>query len=140
VEEYKKPEFEVKIDAPSEPVSLGDKVTATITAKYYFGSPVTNAKVHYKITRSAYDARWYPVGRWDWFYEPGYWWFAADYFWYPGFRTWCTPRPIHPWWGRGWSVEQPEVVSEADVPVGPDGTVKVDFNTAVAKAAYGDQD
>src|SRR5256885_5720828 len=36
VEEYKKPEFEVKVDAPTEPVMLGEKITATINAKYYF--------------------------------------------------------------------------------------------------------
>ena len=40
VEEYKKPEFEVTVDAPTEPVMLGEKITATIRAKYYFGSPV----------------------------------------------------------------------------------------------------
>ena len=44
VEEYKKPEFEVKIEAPKDPVQLGEKVTATIEAKYYFGAPVTEAK------------------------------------------------------------------------------------------------
>ena len=41
VEEYKKPEFEVKVEAPKEPVMLGEKITATIKAKYYFGAPVT---------------------------------------------------------------------------------------------------
>ena len=45
VEEYKKPEFEVTVDAPTEPVMLGEKITAKIRAKYYFGSPVTNATV-----------------------------------------------------------------------------------------------
>lgn len=38
VEEYKKPEFEVTVDAPSEPVQLGEKITATINARYYFES------------------------------------------------------------------------------------------------------
>ncbi|MDR0326758.1 MAG: hypothetical protein LBI05_00525, partial [Planctomycetaceae bacterium] len=51
VEEYKKPEYEVTIDAPKEPVSLGDKVTATINAKYYFGSPVSEATVKYTVLR-----------------------------------------------------------------------------------------
>ncbi|HUG20036.1 MAG TPA: MG2 domain-containing protein, partial [Planctomycetaceae bacterium] len=50
VEEYKKPEYEVTVDAPSDPVKLGELVTAKIVAKYYFGAPVTNAKVHYKVT------------------------------------------------------------------------------------------
>ena len=31
---------------------LGEKITATITAKYYFGSPVTKAKVKYKVLRT----------------------------------------------------------------------------------------
>ncbi|MEX0642407.1 MAG: MG2 domain-containing protein, partial [Pirellulales bacterium] len=38
VEEYKKPEYQVTVDAPSEPVMLGEKITSTIRAKYYFGS------------------------------------------------------------------------------------------------------
>ena len=52
VEEYKKPEFEVTVEAPTEPVMLGEKITATIRAKYYFGSPVTEATVKYKVLRS----------------------------------------------------------------------------------------
>src|SRR5262249_10596404 len=41
VEEYKKPEFEVKVEAPKEPVQLGEKIEAKIDARYYFGAPVT---------------------------------------------------------------------------------------------------
>ncbi len=37
VEEYKKPEFEVNVEAPKTPVMLGEKVAATIKANYYFG-------------------------------------------------------------------------------------------------------
>ncbi len=140
VEEYKKPEYEVKVEAPTEPIALGEKTTATISAKYYFGSPVVNAKVKYKVTRTAYDARWYPAAAWDWFYEPGYWWFASDYLWYPGWERWGCPRPIHAWWPGPWSDQQPEIVSENEVAIGPDGTVKVEIDTSVAKAAYGDQD
>ncbi len=55
VEEYKKPEFEVKIESPTKPVMLGEKVPATIKARYYFGSPVGKAKVKYKITRTTAD-------------------------------------------------------------------------------------
>ena len=69
VEEYKKPEFEVKVDAPTEPAMLGETISATIKANYYFGAPVINAHVKYKVTRTAYSANWYPVGRWDWFYR-----------------------------------------------------------------------
>ena len=140
VEEYKKPEFEVTIDAPTEPVMLGDKVTATVKSKYYFGSPVTNATVKVKVTRSAADARWYPIGAWDWFYEPGYWWFAHDYAWYPGWSVWGTYAPVRRWYRSYFPAEQPEVVMENEVPVGPDGLVKVEIDTAVAKAMYADQD
>ncbi len=68
VEEYKKPEFEVTVDAPGEPVELGEKIDATIKARYYFGSPVSEGKVKYKVVRTTRDTQWYPVGPWDWLY------------------------------------------------------------------------
>ncbi len=138
VEEYKKPEFEVQVEAPKEPVRLGEKIEAAITAKYYFGAPVTKAKVKYKVLRTSHDSRWYPRGDWDWFYGSGYWWFASDYLWYPGFREWGCLRPIPPWWGRGH--EPPEVVLENEVEIGPDGIVKVPIDTRPAQELHGDQD
>lgn len=138
VEEYKKPEFEVTVDAPTEPVQLGDKITATIHAKYYFGGAVTRAKVKYKVERSAHTAHWYPRGRWDWFYGSGYWWFAPDYRWYPGWSSWGCVRPTPWWWNRG--PQQPELVAEQEVDIGADGTVKVEIDTLAAKEIHGDQD
>lgn len=138
VEEYKKPEFEVTVDAPSEPVQLGDKITATIRAKYYFGAPVVNAKVKYKIERTPHTARWYPAGPWDWFYGKGYRWQGYDYTWYPGFARWGCVRPVPSWWGR--PTPQPELVSEQEVDIGPDGTVEVVIDTLPAKELHGDQD
>ena len=138
LEEYKKPEFEVKVDAPSEPVMLGEKVTATITAKYYFGAPVAEGKIKYKILRSDHSANFYPTGTWDWFYEPGYWWFAYDYRWYPGWSEWGHRRPIAWWWGHAQT--PPEVISENEVPLNADGTFKVEIDTAVAKAVHGNTD
>jgi uncharacterized protein YfaS (alpha-2-macroglobulin family) len=139
VEEYKKPEYEVTIDAPSEPVMLGEKIKATIKAKYYFGSPVTDAKVKYKVTRSAHTARWYPLGRWDWLYGPGYWWFASDYAWYPGWHDWGCARPITTWWGLR-PQQPPEVVAESDVPISKEGTVDLEIDTSMAKLVHPDQD
>ena len=138
VEEYKKPEFEVKVDAPAEAITLGDKITATITARYYFGAPVAEAKVKYKVLRSEANATWYPPSRWDWFYGPGYGWFGCDYAWYPRFGEWGCRAP-YPWW-YPFPRQQPEVVMENEVSVGPDGTVKVEIDSAVAKAMYGDKD
>ena len=98
VEEYKKPEFEVSVDAPETPVMLGEKVKATIKAKYYFGAPVAEGKVKYTVRRTAADVRWYPPARWDWLFGPGYWWFAPDYAWYPGWSRWGVREPVPSWW------------------------------------------
>jgi uncharacterized protein YfaS (alpha-2-macroglobulin family) len=138
VEEYKKPEFEVTVEAPTEPVMLGERITATIRAKYYFGSPVVSAIVRYKILRSEHTARWYPAGPWDWLYGPGYWWFAYDYQWYPGWRDWGCRRPV-PWWYAQPSAP-PEIVAEREVAIGSDGSVSVEIETSLAKAAHPDQD
>ena len=138
VEEYKKPEFEVTVNAPAKPVMLGEKISATIKAKYYFGSPVTKAKVKYKIYRTAHTEQWYPWGPWDWLYGPGYWWFAYDYNWYPGWHNWGCLAPLPFWWPRG--NQPPELVADQEVDIGPDGTVKVEIDTAVAKAIHPDED
>jgi uncharacterized protein YfaS (alpha-2-macroglobulin family) len=138
VEEYRKPEFEVKVDAPAEPVALGDKVEATVSAAYFFGAPVTEATVKYKVLRSAHDSRWYPVRPWDWFYGSGYWWFGYDYDWYPGFRTWGCRPPLWWWWPQ--QQDPPEVVMESEGRIGPDGKLKVVIDTATANELHGDED
>jgi alpha-2-macroglobulin len=138
VEEYKKPEFEVAVAAPDKPVSLGEKVAATIKANYYFGGPVAEARVKYKITRTTADERWYPAAAWDWLFGPGYWWFSPDSTWYPGWSSWGMRRP--PIWGWGRPQSPPDVVAEAEVPIRPDGTLPVEIDTALAKAAHPDHD
>ena len=138
VEEYKKPEFEVTIDAPKDPAMLGEKIEALITAKYYFGSPVTKAKVKYKIERTTSDERWYPPAPWDWLYGGGYWWYASDATWYPGWKTWGCWRPIPIWWPQ--RALPPELVVDREVEIGRDGTVKVEIDTALAKTLHPDQD
>ena len=139
VEEYKKPEFEVKIEAPAAPIMLGEKISATIKAAYYFGSPVTDATVNYKVLRSEHDSRWYPAAYWDWFYGPGYWWQAYDYPWYPGWENWGCLRPIGLWWPN-WPRRQPEIVADGEAKIGKDGTVNISIDTALAKMIHGDSD
>ncbi|CAB1063605.1 alpha-2-macroglobulin domain protein [Olavius sp. associated proteobacterium Delta 1] len=139
VEEYKKPEFEVKVAAPEEPVMLGEKITAIIKAGYYFGSPVTEATVKYKVYRTEHDDRWYPTFYWDWFYGPGYWWYGYDYAWYPGWRLWGCRRPVFSWW-QHWPQQPPEVVAEGEVKIGEDGTVRVEIDTELTKLIHGDKD
>ncbi|MGD9173852.1 MAG: MG2 domain-containing protein [Desulfobacterales bacterium] len=139
VEEFKKPEFEVSIEAPAGPVMLGEKISATIKAVYYFGSPVTEARVQYKVLRTEHDSRWYPRLYWDWFYGPGYWWYAYDYPWYPGWQDWGCLKPIWSWWPQG-PTQPPEIVADGEVNIGRDGTVKIPIDTALTKLIHGDSD
>ncbi len=140
VEEYKKPEFEVSIDAPTEPVMLGEKITAKIKAKYYFGSPVAKGKVKYKVTRTSYSQDWYPVGRWDWCYGPGYWWFAPDYAWYRGWNNWVGCTKPHPFWIFRGPMLPPEVVAEVEIDIPADGMLEVPIDTLQAKEMHGNTD
>ena len=138
VEEYKKPEFEVKVTAPDEPAMLGEKIPVKVEAKYYFGAPVTKAKATFKINRFSHRANWYPMGRWDWFYGRGYWWFAYDYIWYPGWHDWGCRRPIMWWWPS--SPTPPELVADSQLELKPDGTATIMIDTALAKAMHADTD
>jgi alpha-2-macroglobulin len=49
VEEYKKPEYEVRVIPDAQRVLEGQSIKATIDAKYYFGEPVANAKVKWVV-------------------------------------------------------------------------------------------
>ena len=54
VEEYKKPEYEVKVTPSQARVLQGESITATIEAKYYFGEPVAGAAVKWVVHTSTY--------------------------------------------------------------------------------------
>src|SRR5262249_22567492 len=58
VEEYKKPEYEVRVVPSKERVLQGETVRVVIDARYYFGEPVNGAKVTYAIYREPY---WFPL-------------------------------------------------------------------------------
>ncbi|MDR0610633.1 MAG: alpha-2-macroglobulin, partial [Planctomycetaceae bacterium] len=134
VEEYKKPEYEVTVDTPKEPVKLGDKITATIRAEYYFGSPVTDATVKYKVLREKANDNWYPIRYWDWFYGCGYSWFAYNSPWLDGWTRWGCSKPLPLQFPQHW--EQPEVIAEQEVNISGDGTVKVVIDTEIAKELF----
>lgn len=138
VEEYKKPEFEVSIEAPQEPVKLGDRIQAKIKANYFFGAPVSNATVKYTITRQEYDDQWFPIAEWDWCYGPGYWWFGYDTPWFPRFREWRGCFGPFPWWYPR-NPAPPEIVAEREVQINPDGIVEFEIDTQLAKELHGDQ-
>jgi len=139
VEEYKKPEFEVTVDAPTEAIMLGAKFEATVSAKYYFGAPVTAGTLKYKVTRTERDVRWFPPSPWDWLYGEGYWWFAQDAPWYPGWSRWGCWAPTPVWWhGGGW--QPPELIAEGEAQLDENGQHKIAIDTALAKQLHGDSD
>ena len=54
VQEYKKPEFEVAVSTDKARYLQGEGIQATISARYYFGAPVSGGHVKYSIFRSGY--------------------------------------------------------------------------------------
>ncbi len=76
VEEYKRPEFEVTVSAPTEAKRPGEVVAARINAKYYFGAPVPNAKVKYTVRKASWYAGYHFPSPYDWLYAS---WGVGDY-------------------------------------------------------------
>lgn len=59
VEEYKRPTFEVTLDDPAEAVRLGRPATFSGQARYYFGLPVTEGSVSWRVVRqTVWSDRW----------------------------------------------------------------------------------
>ncbi|MEZ4708504.1 MAG: MG2 domain-containing protein [Caldilineaceae bacterium] len=73
VEEYRKPEYQVKVSATEPHVIAGDETTVTVQADYFFGQPVANADVTLKVYRNTYRDNYY---WWEWgyydYYPPTY--------------------------------------------------------------------
>lgn len=61
VEEYRKPEYEVRVTPAERRVLQGTRMEAQIAARYYYGEPVAGAKVEWSVARY----RWYPPW-WEW--------------------------------------------------------------------------
>lgn len=59
VEEYKKPEYEVRVTPGRRRVLQGEQIPVAIEARYYFGEPVANASVAYAVHRSRYWAPYF---------------------------------------------------------------------------------
>lgn len=73
VEEYKKPEYEVKVLTDRQSYTRGERITATVKADYYFGSPVTSAKVEWQIIRARYWRPWWKGTEWAYLYNEDDW-------------------------------------------------------------------
>jgi hypothetical protein len=142
VEEYKKPEFEVTVEPGTSHSKLGEKITAVIRAKYYFGAPVTDATVNYKVYREEYRHSYYFPGEWDWLYGGGYGLAWYDYNWFPWWGALRCCRVAPSWWGYGgaWGNPVRELVKEDESRIGEDGTVKVEIDTTQALRDHPDLD
>jgi len=62
VEEYKKPEYEVRVNPDLSLILQGQPIQAKIEARYYFGEPVAGARVIYVVHASRY---WVPFAHSD---------------------------------------------------------------------------
>lgn len=139
VEEFRKPEYEVTVEAPADPVVLGGTFEVSVKAAYFHGAPVREAEVEVTVKQAAMGERWFPAGHWDWLYGKGTWWPGNEAEWHPGWESWgCLPPPP-PWRERRRWIPD-EVVLRRSVPLGSDGTVKVEVDTATALETHGDLD
>jgi uncharacterized protein YfaS (alpha-2-macroglobulin family) len=69
VAEYRKPEFEVKVTTDKPYYLVGERITVSIKATYFFGAPVAEGQVRYTV--SASPLRWFPFGdELEAWYEP----------------------------------------------------------------------
>jgi uncharacterized protein YfaS (alpha-2-macroglobulin family) len=55
VEEYRKPEYEVRVSAAQQHLLQGSANTLTIDSRYFFGEPVVGAKVKWQVQQNAHS-------------------------------------------------------------------------------------
>ncbi len=65
IEEYKRPTFEAFLQPPDEALRLNRSATMTGEARYYFGLPVVDGEVSWRVTREPVYPYW-----WWWYYSP----------------------------------------------------------------------
>ncbi|MCL4796632.1 MAG: alpha-2-macroglobulin [Bryobacteraceae bacterium] len=65
VEEYRKPDYEVRVNASQNRLVMGGDNRLTVRARYYYGEPVAGAKLTYAVHRSRYWLPWYDMDELD---------------------------------------------------------------------------
>jgi uncharacterized protein YfaS (alpha-2-macroglobulin family) len=123
VEEYRKPEYEVKVSMPEKPLMLGDEIPITINADYLFGAPVTNAKVNYKIYRTSKEDVYIPFFKWDWLYGDVGSLYRGCY----RHISWQRRQPV-------------ELVANNVGETDSNGELTIKIDTSLTKALFGDTD
>ncbi len=168
VEEYKKPEFEVRVQPAKTQARLGEKISAKIEARYYFGAPVAKGTVSYKIFREDYHHVYFGPGEYDWLYGRGYGRYYYPYPWFPWWNRWgCFIRWDNWWpWPYSFGIQSwfpwgyygdysnmgraryesgtrralRELVAKGEGKLTADGTCSLEIDTARAKAEQGERD
>ena len=120
-------------------MQLGEKITAKITAKYYFGAPVTEARVKYKVLRTPHDERLVPAGAVGLALRRRLLVVRGRLRVVPGLGAVGLHAAVAVVVSGG-RPTQPEVVAESEAEIGPDGTLEVEIDTAAAKEFHPDQD
>lgn len=70
VEEYKRPTFETTIADSAVPLRLNKKASIKGEAKYYFGLPVSQGNVKWRVTRAPRIPYWWSYYGWSWWLPP----------------------------------------------------------------------
>jgi uncharacterized protein YfaS (alpha-2-macroglobulin family) len=65
VEAYRAPEFQVETTTDKPQYVQGDTITVTTTAQFFFGGPVSNAKVHWTLLSEDYTFNYTGLGFYD---------------------------------------------------------------------------
>ncbi|MBS0657148.1 MAG: hypothetical protein JSR82_02730 [Verrucomicrobia bacterium] len=129
VEEYRKPEFEVTVEAPRRQFSLGERTTVRLGARYLFGAPVAG-KILYRIVRSDYT---YGLPEEKWKYAEIYAGRPGQPYDYPWFRpkvALSRAEERRRYERVGWR----DVVLEGERELGADGTIELPIDSAAQAA------
>lgn len=117
--EYRKPEYKVDVIPGSEMVIGGDKATATVKANYFFGYPVTNAKVKYTVYSSSnYALKWKLISR------PEYYSFYDD---------WDEDENFY-YGGYDYGNSSGDIIAEGYATTDENGEAKITFKTKTFKS------
>jgi uncharacterized protein YfaS (alpha-2-macroglobulin family) len=133
VEMYKKPEFEVKVEPQDRSVRPGASTRVRVSAHYYFGTPVSGARVRYKVFSEGTPPPMPWSQAYDWLYGPGYGSRDNHYPWLENARVVeedvDETEEDYSYYGREWKTP----IRRGEAALRDDGTVDIDLNTVGAR-------
>jgi uncharacterized protein YfaS (alpha-2-macroglobulin family)/tetratricopeptide (TPR) repeat protein len=135
VEEYKKPEFEVTVKAAKSQARLGESLSIELGAAYYYGAPVTEGTLRYRVFREEYRHWESDGGPWVWLYGEGYGRASYDS---PWFHWWRGDLPLGGRYPGGRRAR--ELVMEGESRLGAEGKLTISIDTSSAQRDHRDQD